>query len=68
VEFDPNNDRDPDGNPRPPIDAFAHETGAHAWHNLKGTHSPDKKVEEGRAREFQIRVHKALQKEKDKGE
>lgn len=68
IEFDPNNKLDPAKHPRDPIDAAAHEAGSHAWHNMKGTHSPDHDVEEGRAREFQIRVHKALQKMKKKGE
>lgn len=44
IEFDPNNKLDPAGNPRDPIDAAAHEAGSHAWHNLKGTHSPDHNV------------------------
>jgi RHS repeat-associated protein len=68
VEFDPNNGKDPDGNPRPPIDALAHEAGGHGYRNMTGANSNDKKKEEGLARQFQIKVHKALKKMDQGGE
>ena len=62
VEFDPNNAKDPAGNPRAPIDAFGHEAGGHGYRNITGTSSGDKAKEEQEARKFQIEFHKALEK------
>ena len=62
VEFDPNNAKDPAGNPRAPIDAFGHEAGGHGYRNITGSNSGDKAKEEQEARKFQIEFHKALEK------
>jgi RHS repeat-associated protein len=62
VEFDPNNAKDPAGNPRAPIDAFGHEAAGHGYRNITGTNTGDRAKEEEEARKFQKEFHKALQK------